>query len=181
MADRNILVALRDFFGATAGDGLKDAAIHVAQYGGIEIPAGTDWIAVEYEFNRLFVGPTAVPAPPFASAWAENDRTLMGRATLEARQAYHRIGLAVPREGTIPDDHLAYELEAVLVMKSMLPAENAAQYTWFVGEHLACWLPAFIQAAKEHAVRGGVIALVIEALATWFENECNSIAGPLRS
>lgn len=181
--------ALRDFFAATGASGLEDAAIRIARSLRLEIPVGTDWTEVEYEFNRLFVGPSAVPAPPFASAWFETDRALMGRAALEARQTYHRLGLAVPEEGVIPDDHLAYELEAVLAMKSMLAAETAATpdpetaalHKWFVEEHLALWLPPFLQTVKEHASGGGVVALATDALASWFDNERNSTAAPHRA
>ncbi|MDO9582532.1 MAG: molecular chaperone TorD family protein [Desulfomicrobium sp.] len=175
--------ALRDFFAATDAGDLEDAAVRIAKSVGVEIPPHTDWTTVEYEFNRLFVGPAAVSAPPFASAWSESDRALMGRATSEARQTYHRLGLAVPGEGVIPDDHLAYELEAMLVLKSVLAtgagapdAETAALHAWFVGEHLERWLPPFMQAVREQATEGGVVALVTEALAAWFDNERNSTA-----
>jgi len=187
MSDHTPLEALRDFFAASDADGLKDSAVRIARCVGADLPAGTDWAAAEYEFNRLFVGPAAVPAPPFASAWSETDRTLMGRATMEARQTYHRLGLAVPGEGVIPDDHLAYELEAVLAMKAMLAAqagapdeETAVLHAWFVGEHLARWLPPFIRTVREHATGGGVVALAADALASWFESERNSTAAPRR-
>lgn len=179
--------ALRDFFAATDVDGLKDAAVRVAQSVGVEIPPHTDWTTVEYEFNRLFVGPAAVPAPPFASAWSETDRALMGRATMEARQTYHRLGLAAPQEGVIPDDHLAYELEAVLAMKSVLATEGDATgseiadlHAWFVGEHLGRWIPPFVQAVRDNATQGGVIDLATKALAAWFETERTTTAAPHR-
>ena len=183
MSEHIPIEALRDFFAASDADGLKDAAARIARHAGIEIPVDTDWAAAEYEFNRLFVGPAAVPAPPFASAWTESDRALMGRATMEARQTYHRLGLAVPAEGVVPDDHLSYELEAVLAMTSThaagdppADAEVADLRAWFVGEHLARWLPHFILATRTHASQGGVIALATDALAAWFDNELNTIA-----
>lgn len=179
--------ALRDFFAATDAGGLKDAAVRVAQSIGVEIPAHTDWSTVEYEFNRLFVGPAAVPAPPFASAWTESDRALMGRATMEARQVYHRLGLAAPHEGIIPDDHLAYELEAVLAMKSVLATDGGAPegiedlHAWFVGEHLGRWIPPFVQAVRDNATEDGVVAMATKALAAWFETERTTTAAPHRA
>lgn len=203
MSEHTPIEALRDFYAATDAGGLKDAAVRIARHAGIELPADTDWAAAEYEFNRLFVGPAAVPAPPFASAWSETDRALMGRATMEARQTYHRLGLAVPGEGVIPDDHLAYELEAVLAMKSMLAVRGGAAeadapgnggpgkdrseagvadlHDWFVGEHLGRWLPPFMQAVRENAVEGGVVALAADALAAWFENERTTTAALRRA
>ena len=199
----SVLEALRDFFAATDASGLEDAACRIAKNVGAEIPPNTDWTAAEYEFNRLFVGPAAVPAPPFASAWSEPDRALMGKAALEARETYHRLGLAVPQEGIIPDDHLSYELEAVLAMKSVLAAGGctakadapgkdgsgqdrpdagiADLHAWFVGEHLGRWLPPFMQAVGENAAAGGVVAQATAALAAWFETERTTTAAPRRA
>jgi TorA maturation chaperone TorD len=182
-----VIEALRDFFAATDAAALKEAAGRIAKSVGAEIPAHTDWTAAEYEFNRLFVGPAALQAPPFASAWTESDRSLMGKAALEARETYHRLGLAVPGEGVIPDDHLAYELEAVLAMKAMLTAQAgepdagiADLHAWFVGEHLAQWIPPFVRTVRDHAAVDGVVALAADALASWFESERNSTAAPRR-
>jgi TorA maturation chaperone TorD len=177
--------SLRDFFSASNAVELKDAAVRIAGSVAAVIPPDTDWTAVEYEFNRLFVGPAAVPAPLYASAYCESDRVLMGKAALEARQLYHRLGLAVPREGVIPDDHLAFELEAMIVLKSALGAdappspETEALHDWFVREHLARWLGPFILATKAHASPGGVVALAANALAAWFDTELNTTAAPL--
>jgi TorA maturation chaperone TorD len=176
------LEGLRDFFCASSAIDLKDAAGRIAESVDAAILPGTDWTAVEYEFNRLFVGPAAIPAPPYASAYCESDRVLMGKAALEARQLYHRLGLAVPQEGVIPDDHVAYELEAMIVLKSALRAEASsspdtqALHAWFVREHLGRWLPHFILATRTHASAGGVVALATDALAAWFDNELNTIA-----
>jgi putative dimethyl sulfoxide reductase chaperone len=175
------LEGLRDFFSASNANDLRDAAVRIAESVDVAILPGTDWTAVEYEFNRLFVGPAAISAPPYASAYCESGRVLMGKAALEARQLYHRLGLAVPQEGVIPDDHLAYELEAMIVLKSALRAEASspdtqALHAWFVREHLGQWLPHFILATRTHASAGGVIALAMDALAAWFDNELNTIA-----
>lgn len=176
---------LRDFFSASTAAQMKDAALRIAASVAAVIPPDTDWTAVEYEFNRLFVGPAAVPAPLYASAYCESERILMGKAALEARQLYHQLGLAVPQEGVIPDDHLAFELEAMIVLKSALGAdalpttETKALHAWFVREHLARWLPPFILATRTHASAGGVIALAADALAAWFDKELNTTAASL--
>jgi TorA maturation chaperone TorD len=176
---------LRDFFSASNSVELRDAAMRIAESVDAVISPATDWTAVEYEFNRLFVGPAAVPAPLYASAYCESERLLMGNAALEARQLYHRLGLAVPQEGVIPDDHLAFELEAMIVLKSALGADDPpsqeakALHAWFVREHLARWLPPFILATRTHASTDGVVALAADALAAWFDKELNTTAAPL--
>lgn len=181
MAQEKLLEALRDFYAATNAQDLQAAVQQVAQCVGTEILPNTHWTAVEYEFNRLFVGPTTLLAPPFASAWSEDQRSLMGRATMEARQVYHSLGLAVPQEGTLPDDHLAIELEALLVMKAMLksqpgPPDLKILYDWFVCEHLAQWVPQMLQAVREHTEAGSIVAVVTDILARWLDNECNTTA-----
>lgn len=180
MTQEKLLEALRDFYAATNAQELQAAAQQAGQCVGIEIPPNTDWTAVEYEFNRFFVGPTTLLAPPFASAWSEDQRSLMGRATMEVRQVYHALGLAVQQEGSIPDDHLAFELEAVLAMKVMLegqvgPSDLKTLYAWLVCEHLAHWVPPMLQAVREHAGPGSIVAMVTDILALWLDNERNAI------
>src|SRR5690349_17543560 len=74
------------------------------------VPAVDDWSAVEFSFNRLFVGPRALLAPPYASIYLDGDNTrLMNESTMKIRQLYELVGLVSPWLNKIPDDHVALE------------------------------------------------------------------------
>ena len=114
------LAALRDFFWAPNGAALRqayaDLAATAALTSAVSMPGqadeeSTDWQAVEFAFNRFFVGPQAVIAPPFASIYLDPEPQLMGRTTLQVRDLYRLLNLQPAGAGVIPDDHISFELD----------------------------------------------------------------------
>ena len=117
--------ALRDFFFATNGNSLRRAFEALALPDAPPLPPVPAWDEEEYLFNRLFVGPGPVAAPPYASVYLEPERRLMGEAALFAREAYAALGLVSPWQGSLPDDHIGLELDAALTVFATL-RQNAA-------------------------------------------------------
>ena len=141
-----LLAALRDFFLGPDAAALQSAAERLAQAGGSSCPVA-DWNEAEYAFNRLFVGPMAPQAPPFASVYLETEPILMGSSTLQARHIYQMVGLVCPWQGTVPDDHLSLELDACLRIRQAAVEQASLDlteiYAYFLIQHLANWLPLF--------------------------------------
>jgi TorA maturation chaperone TorD len=168
--------ALRDFFASVDAGDLRDAAGRIAAQFGLPLDAGTDWTEVEYDFNRLFVGPAAVPAPPYASAYqaGREQPALMGEPALEARRAYERLGLAVPDQGSTPDDHLAFELDAVVALESLEEAEagreSAQVKSWLIDEHMGAWIPRFAEAVGRQQGVSAPVDNAVKALLVWLES-----------
>lgn len=148
------------------------------------------WRDAEYAFNRLFVGPMTVPAPPYASAWLETEPRLMGESTMDVRALYHALGYAVPDEGTAPDDHLSFELDAALALLALndapRPAANAQReerglavndaWCWLVAEHMGAWVPRFVQRALAEPGVPPVIARALALLLCWQEGAATACA-----
>jgi len=138
--------ALRDFFFSRSGPELARAYRALAGLAP-ELPPLLDPDALEFAFNRLFVGPAALVAPPYASAYLEPEGLVMGEVTLRAREVYRRLGLVSPLEGALPDDHLALELDALLAMdrasRAGAPEELALLRRSFLTDHLRRWVPSF--------------------------------------
>lgn len=142
------------------------------------------WRDAEYAFNRLFVGPMAVPAPPYASAWLETDPRLMGESTMDVRDLYHALGYAVPDEGTTPDDHLSFELDAALALLALREAASPRviatseecilavdeAWCWLVAEHMGAWVPRFVQRALAEPGVPPPIARALALLLCWQED-----------
>ncbi|WP_084559363.1 molecular chaperone TorD family protein [Nitratidesulfovibrio termitidis] len=167
-------------------------------------PSGPDtidtpdhWRATEYAFNRLFVGPMAVPAPPYASAWLETEPRLMGEAAMDMRALYHALGRAVPGEGATPDDHLSFELDAALALLALREAAGAASpssapepspstlatdtqeaWRWLVAEHMGAWVPRFVQHALAEPDVPPAIARALAMLLCWQEDAAAACAPP---
>ncbi len=63
------------------------------------------------EFTYLFIGPKSPPASLFESVYLSPRKQLFDKVTSEVRAEYFKNGLKVEKKGSIPDDHIAYELE----------------------------------------------------------------------
>lgn len=168
--------ALRDFFASVDAEDLREAATAISRTFNLPVNKETDWREVEYDFNRLFVGPAAVPAPPYASAYAE-DTLLMGKSTLEVRDAYRAIGLEVPEMNSTPDDHLAFELDAVAALcGAEVRNETGEQVqTWLVSQHMSGWVPRFASAVKDQPSVSEPVFMAVEALISWLESAKDEI------
>ncbi|WMW66542.1 molecular chaperone TorD family protein [Nitratidesulfovibrio liaohensis] len=148
------------------------------------------WRDAEYAFNRLFVGPMAVPAPPYASAWLETEPRLMGESTMDVRGLYHALGYAVPDEGATPDDHLSFELDAALALLALrdappFPATDTGRehglavdeaWCWLVAEHMGTWVPRFVQRALAEPGVPPAIARALALLLCWQEDAAAACA-----
>ncbi len=111
-------------------------------------PIVDDWDEVEFSFNKLFVGPGTLLAPPFASVYLDGgNRQVMGETTLRIRALYQMLGLVSPWLNRIPDDHLALELDALWQLQSALQkkAEPCLQDAFgYLLAHLQKWIPLLI-------------------------------------
>lgn len=136
---------LSSFFFASDARGMKAAYDELAD----DFPAPTvdDWSAVEFSFNRLFVGPRALLAPPYASIYLDSDNTrLMGEATMQIRQFYGLLGLVSPWLNKIPDDHIALELDALWQIEAALRDSDSPQLRdmrEYLVNRLQSWAPKF--------------------------------------
>lgn len=112
----------------------------------------------EFDFNRLFVGPQRLLAPPYASVYLSEDKLVMQQETLEVRKIYAMLGLQVSERNHIPDDFLGYELyflSAVLDMttKGKDDVTEAAKelYYSFLQEHVMNWVGKHFDRVTEQA------------------------------
>ena len=168
-----LATALRDFF--SAGCAAELAAASPALSTG-RILNEDESRELEYEFNRLFVGPDVISAPPFASVYLEKEPQLMGHSTLEVRELYLGLGLAVP-EGGNPDDFLPYELDAwirLCTLELEVSNEQGKQTVrearrWLVLEHMARWIPVFIERASLSSP-SPIMADILKALENWLHS-----------
>lgn len=120
----------------------------------LELPA-CEPPADEYEFNRLFVGPGRLAAPPYESVWRTDDRLLLQASTETVRSFYRDHGVQTTQ--VEPADHLALELEFyALLQQRTLEGHEAHRHLWaqhrFLTEHLATWVPALCQAVERGSV-----------------------------
>lgn len=169
------LKGLRDFFIARNASELNAAYNYLVGWTHAPTPAVTDWQAVEFDFNRLLVGPRAPIAPPFASVYLEPEPQLMGQSTMKIRQIYDLVGLQSPVKNIIPEDHISFELDAyhqLAIASAEVPsAELTALQHYLLHHHMRHWLPQFINRVRSAEAVPPAIHFVIDCLEAWLTQE----------
>lgn len=160
----NLTTALRDLFIAVNNTDLLEALNALP---GICV---SDVTELEYEFNRLFVGPIPPLAPPYASVYLEKEPRLMGETTLAIARFYNALGLRPSREG-VPADFLPLELEASLAICNLPGNKSEMKLAMrFLCEHMNSWLPLFTGRLRSCDLSPTMTA-VADLLEIWLEAE----------
>ena len=111
---------------------------------------------VKAEYNRFFIGPGDLTAPPWESIYLGNEGALFQKTTLEVRQAYRAFGLQPESFRRVPDDSLALELaflsalaeRALQAFRHGDEAEmrrNLEGSKDFLDRHLLRWIPMYLE------------------------------------
>ncbi|HWI61998.1 MAG TPA: molecular chaperone TorD family protein [Symbiobacteriaceae bacterium] len=131
---------------------IQQGAAELAAY--LADPGSGGYDQLLWDYTRLFIGPAALPAPPYESAYRSADRLLFQQETLDVRQAYREYGLGAEKLGSEPDDHIGLELQ-FLYETCRLAAERAAagdlagvdqvlrDQQRFLDDHLLRWAADF--------------------------------------
>ncbi|HWR41206.1 MAG TPA: molecular chaperone TorD family protein [Patescibacteria group bacterium] len=108
---------------------------------------------LHWDYTRLFVGPYELPAPPWESAYCNEERLLFQKETHEVRQAYLKYAFLPVEFGKEADDHLGLELDFMFQLTSLaleaadrknikLLKQILADQKLFLKEHLLKWIPS---------------------------------------
>jgi TorA maturation chaperone TorD len=165
-----LLQALQDFFMAVHATEMAASYEALALLADAPAPYVEDWRSVEFAFNRLFVGPKTLLAPPYASVYLEPEPQLMGRTTLQIRELYTLLDLQSPFKNVVPDDHISLELDAyrqLLAAESAIDAPELELARGYLAAHLRRWLPAFVARVQGAGVTPPAIWFVAAQLARW--------------
>ena len=173
-SDVHRVAALRDFFLAGDGEALKRAFDKLCVSFERESPSIEDWEAAEFVFNRLFVGPAALEAPPYASVYLDAEPFVMGETTWSVREMYASIGLESPWKNQLPDDHVSLELDAALAMNHLTDQSGMAEMheirMRFL-KHLRAWAPRFVERIRNAPSQHPAIDHAAECLAEWLNSQ----------
>jgi len=134
---------------------------------------------LEWDFNRLFVGPGEMLAPPWESVHLSKTKLTFQDSTLKVRQLYREFGWQAPAIHREPDDHLALELAFLAQVSDLAGCADErtgrtdvvrfldAQRT-ILKDHLLQWAPSCLALVDTHAETDyyrGVARLTLGSLA----------------
>lgn len=152
---------LRNLVACESGDRMDAIIAEVEAFEGecCDVPADDARLRLEVDYNRLFVGPAALLAPPYESYYASRSRESGGGRlrTAEERAVvaeYRRHGYAVPEPIAELPDHIAVELEFISLLAGNEAAAWEAEHddgarsiqrsqAGFIEEHLGIWAADF--------------------------------------
>ncbi len=147
--------------------------------------------ALEWDFNRLFVGPGEMLAPPWESVYRSKTKLTFQEPTLQVRAVYERFGVQAPAVHREPDDHLGLELAFVATLSDLAAATAARDDTAqlatcrqtqrdFLQDHLLAWAPACLALVEKHAETDYYRGAARLALGSLSESArlCGAAAGP---
>jgi len=99
-------------------------------------------------WQRLFLGPWALPAPPWGSVWLDRESVLFGDSTLALRQWMRDNGILFEMANNEPEDHIGtLLLMAAWLAETGRDAERDQLLAW----HLLPWSTRFLSVFVENA------------------------------
>ncbi len=99
-------------------------------------------------WQRLFIGPWALPAPPWGSVWLDRESVLFGDSTLALRQWMRDNGIAFEMAQNEPEDRFGtLLLLAAWLAETGRNAERDQLLAW----HLLPWSSRFLTVFVENA------------------------------
>lgn len=143
-------------------EGCQQAAALIAE--GL---ADNQSVTLAEAYQRLFVGPDTLPAPPWGSVYLDRENVLFGDSTLRLRQWLRANGIEAQRQQNEPEDHIG----TLLMMAAWLAEEHQQQMTSaLIAQHLLPWAPRYLELLQQHAGHPfyqGVAQLAQVTLAAW--------------
>lgn len=121
-------------------------------------------------WQRLFIGPWALPAPPWGSVWLDKESVLFGDSTLTLREWMRANGIALDVERNEPEDHFGTLL---LLAAWLCESQQDEAFAQLLAWHLLPWSGRFLSVFIEHADHPFYQALgqlAQATLAQWQEN-----------
>ncbi|MDQ7098768.1 MULTISPECIES: Tat proofreading chaperone DmsD [unclassified Serratia (in: enterobacteria)] len=117
-------------------------------------------------WQRLFIGPNELPAPPWGSVYLDRESVLFGESTLALRRWMLKYQICGQTEGREPEDHFGLLLLLIAWLAELQPQ----QMTELLAEHILPWssryLTLMIQKA-EHPFYQGIAELALLTLNAW--------------
>lgn len=173
----NAAQAIRDFFIADNSKAMEEAYLLLDKSMDSTLPDAGNLDELEYSFNKLFVGPKALEAPPFASVYLQKEPNLMGETTMMIRSVYKSLGLVSPWKNSLPDDHISLEIDAALVMRRLMNNNDLPELlelgNYFIKEHMLTWVPLFCHRVQKAPSGHIAVNSVAAALCKWLEQEAD--------
>jgi len=117
-------------------------------------------------YQRLFIGPYALPAPPWGSVYLDKESVVFGDSTLALRQWMRENHIEPLLTQAEPEDHIGL----LLMMCAWLAENSPSLLNEFMAQHLLPWSGRYLELLhqkSEHPLYQGVALLAGSTLSGW--------------
>lgn len=145
----------------------EDAKVQVTEYFS-QIDQAQESLTDAYQ--RLFVGPYALPAPPWGSVYLDKESVVFGDSTLVLRQWMRENGIEPHLTQAEPEDHIGL----LLMMSAWLAENSPALLNEFLTMHLLPWSGRYLELLRQkadHPFYVGVAVLAESTLLGWIQQQ----------
>ncbi|AHK20022.1 twin-argninine leader-binding protein DmsD [Yersinia similis] len=121
---------------------------------------------LEEAWQRLFIGPYALPAPPWGSVYLDKDIVLFGDSTLKLRNWMLQRHVEVTLKQQEPEDHFGL----LMMMAAWLAEHQPVDLPVLLADHLLPWsyrYLALLQSDAGHPFYQGLATLASLTLTHW--------------
>lgn len=124
---------------------------------------GADEDALVWEYRRLFVGPGAMPVPPWGSVYTDRECVVFGEATLALRSWMRQNGIARLGDEKTPEDHIGL----MLLLMAWIAGHKPELLEEYLRDYLLTWSSHMLEEledAARHSFYRGLAQLAKESL-----------------
>lgn len=125
---------------------------------------------IHEEYNRLFIGPHRLPAPPWASVYTDPEAVIFGNATLGVRQWMRNNAVKLTLPDKEPEDH--FGLMLMMLSWGISHDVSAEALNELLEKHVLTWAFYFLELFEEgaqHPLYKGAAHLATLTLTDWRE------------
>lgn len=122
-----------------------------------------DGEALVWEYRRLFVGPGAMPVPPWGSVYTDRECVVFGETTLTLRSWMRRNGIARQGGEKTPEDHIGL----MLLLMAWIANHRPELLEEYLRDHLLTWSSHMLEEledAAQHSFYRGLAQLTKASL-----------------
>lgn len=142
---------------------------------------------LQQEYQRLFIGPDHLEAPPWESVYLTREKLLYGEPTVQVRNFYQSFGLVCNTNEKEPEDHIGLEFAFMaqlcnkcaekLAQGEQIQTEINGQHR-FLQQHILQWVPQFSNDLQEASLQKFFVYLALFTLG-WIETDNKYLEGIL--
>ncbi len=122
--------------------------------------------ALEETWQRLFIGPHALAAPPWGSVYLDREGVVFGESTVALRRWLGQQGIAPQRQNREPEDHIGL----LLMLAAWLAENNEAPLDDLLEQHILPWSGRYLTLlaqGADHPFYQGIAQLAQATLDSW--------------